>query len=233
MERASLHFSQASYRTQLLHMINKSRTVCLITRLSESVLGAALETWALSHPLLGNGQGDALWAASSAATLCKTQVKIYFAYRVHRYKFDLIKTSCSVSSWINETGLRVDPCAQLPWHYHPHTSQHVAPHGQLLPTAPPGRTTSFPPAPQFSHTTCRNCIWDSYPSSQFPWDRLMDYEPASKGQKDDRSHLACLVSSSLPHIPALLLLTPGSTSTAQTLMLAHQLPGASTSFPPL
>lgn len=50
MERASLHFSQASYRAQLLLLSNKSGAVCLITHLSESGSGAALETWAPSCP---------------------------------------------------------------------------------------------------------------------------------------------------------------------------------------
>lgn len=49
---------------------------CLITHLSESGLGAALETWALSHSLAGKRQDDdGLRRASPAATPSATQVK--------------------------------------------------------------------------------------------------------------------------------------------------------------
>lgn len=61
----------------------------------------------------------------------------------------------------------------------------------------------------------------------------MDYEPVSEGQKDDGStpvYSPCPVPSSLHRILALLLLTPGSTSMAQTLVLAINSPGPPPAF---
>lgn len=107
-----------------------------------------------------------------------------------------------------------------------------APSLLLASTKHPEGATNFPSAPQFSYTTCRSYLCESYPFVQFPGHLLIDYKPAGEGQKGDGSMLAYspyTMASSLHGNPCLLL---HASSMAQTLTLAVISSGPSPAFLP-